>query len=93
MAEIKLNGETYQDGSTLARKVTVKNIKPSANWNALYIRPTSDNRFELVVQHIAAANDDFTFDEQVVATADMPIDLMLRAHGLAVRELSTPASV
>lgn len=45
------------------------------NFECIYMRPVGD-QFELVAQRITTVNDDFTFDEQVLATSKTPQGLI-----------------
>lgn len=46
------------------------------NFECIYIRPVGE-RFELVIQWVVTIDTDFTFDEEVLATSDTPLALIV----------------
>jgi hypothetical protein len=71
----------FSPDTVIVRSKALPLITPRRfTFQCLYVRPAGD-RFELIAQWIAVINDDFTFDEQVLATADTPNDLPLDRIG------------
>lgn len=57
------------------------NVQSRSDFESVYVRQTADGQFQLVAQWVRCIGSDFTFDEEVIATADIPQELPLLSIG------------
>jgi hypothetical protein len=85
MESLHLDAQTLADSVRTLAGITANHvldctIRMHTNLQCVYVRPIGE-RFELVAQWIAMVGDDFTFEEEVIATADTPNKLPLFSIG------------